>query len=74
MGVINSKTLKSLFFPCPPIEEQYKIIEILHSFDVRLQNEKQYVVCLHLLKRGLMQELLTGKTRVQTNNPEVILS
>lgn len=74
MGVINSKTLKSLFFPCPPIEEQYNIIKILHSFDVRLQNEKQYLERLHLLKKGLMQDLLTGKVRVQVDDPEVIHS
>ena len=49
----------------PTIEEQQKIASILSNLDLLIQQEKQYKEKLEKIKRGLMQQLLTGKTRVK---------
>lgn len=52
----------------PPIDEQHKIASILSSIDeiaeLYYQNHKK----LELLKKGLMQVLLTGKIRVKVDS------
>ena len=47
------------------IKEQQKIASILSNLDLLIQQEKQYKEKLEKIKRGLMQQLLTGKTRVK---------
>ena len=46
-------------------KEQQKISSILSNLDLLIQQEKQYKEKLEKIKRGLMQQLLTGKTRVK---------
>jgi len=48
----------------PTINEQLRIKEILQSKDEKIQIEKLKLVRLQEIKQGLMQQLLTGKTRV----------
>lgn len=48
----------------PKISEQYKIIEILMDIDNSIDNENSHLKELNKLKKGLMQDLLTGKKRV----------
>ena len=62
---ITSANLKSFKFPIPPKEEQDKIVEILESYDSRVKIEEDKIKNLNLIKQGLMQQLLTGKTRVK---------
>lgn len=64
MGVINGKTLKSMIFPFPPIKEQQEIVKILLSVDEKIEGYEKEKGKLHELKKGLMQQLLTGKIRV----------
>ena len=64
MSGLNSKIVKQLRVPIPPLEEQKKIISILSSLDNKIQIEKSYKEKLKNLKKGLMQDLLTGKVRV----------
>ena len=52
--------------PIPPIEEQNKICSILSSVDAKIKKEKEYKAKLERLKKGLMQKLLTGEIRVNT--------
>jgi type I restriction enzyme S subunit len=52
-------------FPVPPIPEQQKIASILSNLDLLIQQEKQYKEKLEKIKRGLMQQLLTGQKRVK---------
>jgi len=60
-----SKTLiNKLEIPLPPLREQEKIAEILSTIDEKIQKEKDYKEKLEQLKKGLMQDLLTGKVRV----------
>jgi len=48
----------------PPLSEQCRIAEILYSLDNKIETEKSYKNRLEKLKKGLMQDLLTGKVRV----------
>ena len=47
------------------IQEQQKIASILSGVDVYIQKNQQYKEKLEKLKKGLMQELLTGQIRVK---------
>lgn len=60
---LNNKIVKSIQVPIPSLEEQYRIIEHLSKIDTKLRQERGYKQKLQQLKRGLMQDLLTGKVR-----------
>ncbi len=45
----------------PPISEQYKIAEILSTWDKAIALLEQLITAKRKLKQGLMQQLLTGK-------------
>jgi type I restriction enzyme S subunit len=47
----------------PPIEKQREISEAFHRVNAKLQDEQETKERLQELKRGLMQDLLTGKVR-----------
>jgi type I restriction enzyme S subunit len=51
----------------PPISEQKKISEILDSIYEKLSVLEEKKTHYQELKQGLMQQLLTGKIRVNTN-------
>ncbi|WP_163536359.1 restriction endonuclease subunit S [Gracilibacillus sp. YIM 98692] len=74
MGVINSKTLKSIYYPCPPLYEQIKIYQTIKSFDNKISHEQFKLTKLIQLKQGLMQQLLTGKVRVPIDDNEEVPS
>lgn len=48
----------------PPLTEQTRIAAILDAHDARLRAEEAAVAKLRQVKRGLMEDLLTGKVRV----------
>jgi len=48
----------------PPLDEQKQIALILSKVDEQIQDNKKELKHLHELKKGLMQDLLTGKVRV----------
>lgn len=52
-------------FPLPPINEQRAIAAVLDTADVELRLIRQQRTALDHQKRGLMQQLLTGKVRVK---------
>jgi type I restriction enzyme S subunit len=56
--------LLNFIFPLPPLFEQQRIAEILSQIDQTIEKEEQYKEKLERLKQGLMQDLLTGKVRV----------
>ena len=61
---INQKNLARVYVKIPMIKEQEKIASILFKIDEKIeeyQNKKQK---LEEIKKGLMQQLLTGKIRV----------
>lgn len=48
----------------PPLAEQEKIAEILSTWDKAIEKQIQLIQKLELRKKGLMQQLLTGKKRL----------
>lgn len=53
-----------MFIPLPPLSEQKRIAEILTQIDQAIEKEEKYKQKLERLKKGLMEDLLTGKVRV----------
>ena len=62
---LNSSQVKKLKIPLPTILEQNKIAEILSTVDERIQLLKEKKKKLERVKKGLMNELLTGRKRVK---------
>ena len=50
--------------PLPPLPEQQRIAAILSQIDEVIEKETQYKEKLERLKKGLMEDLLTGKVEV----------
>lgn len=64
---IRVEQLTKLKMPLPPTEEQKKIAEILSSVDEDIEGYEEEKAKYEELKKGLMQQLLTGKTRVKVD-------
>jgi type I restriction enzyme S subunit len=60
---INQRALKSLKLPLPTLPEQRKIAEILNTWDEAIALIEQRIVAAQQRKKGLMQQLLTGRVR-----------
>ncbi len=56
----------NLVISVPPLEEQQVIAQVLTTADQQIDNLKQQLTKLKNEKKGLMQQLLTGKMRVTT--------
>jgi type I restriction enzyme S subunit len=61
---INLEKLRPLLIIKPKREEQQKIAEILSAVDEKISVNKKLKNKLTLLKKGLMQDLLSGEVRV----------
>ncbi len=61
---VNSKQVKELEIPIPSPVEQVRIAQILTDMDTEISVLEQKLSKYKLLKQGMMQELLTGKTRL----------
>ena len=64
---IQLSDLKKLTFLTPPISEQKKIAEILTTADKEIDALQKRLGHLKQEKKALMQQLLTGKRRVQVD-------
>ncbi len=62
---LSKKYFVKLEIPFPPLPEQQKIAEILSEADAKIEREESHKEYLIKLKKGLMQQLLTGKKRVK---------
>lgn len=60
---INLQTVRPLPILLPPLSEQQQIVDILASVDNTIQKHQDKLSSLQILKKGLMQDLLTGKVR-----------
>jgi type I restriction enzyme, S subunit len=62
---IYSKDLGKLKISLPPLPEQKKIAQILSTWDESIQATQSLIKKLEIQKKGLMQRLLSGETRIQ---------
>jgi type I restriction enzyme S subunit len=62
--LMTQTIIYSLPIPLPPLPEQQRIAEVLSQIDQTIEKEQQYKEKLQRIKQGLMQDLLTGKVRV----------
>ncbi len=69
-GKLNQEDLKLIKIPLAPFSEQRKIAAILSSVNERLVAEREHRSRLETVKKGLMQNLLTGKKRVKGDDYE----
>lgn len=60
---IYSSSLKKMLLPLPPLSEQQKIASILGSWDKAIALQEKLIAEKQKIKKGLMQQLLTGKKR-----------
>jgi len=60
----NASKLKNVQLPLPPLPEQHRIASILSQMDQTIEKEQKYKQKLERIKQGLMENLLTGKVRV----------
>jgi len=68
---INPTTLKKHFhIPLPPLPEQKKIAESLSAWDRAIEQVGKLIDAKLRLKKGLMQQLLTGRMRFPEFNHE----
>jgi len=61
---INSKDVKSLKIPLPPLQEQTRIAAILSDIDAEIDALEVKLEKYRNIKQGMMQNLLTGKIRL----------
>lgn len=64
---INATSLKSVKVPLPPRETQDQIVAQIQTIEQRIEEEKESKQKLQEIKRGLMQDLLTGTRRLDTD-------
>ncbi|AZI43211.1 ImmA/IrrE family metallo-endopeptidase [Deinococcus psychrotolerans] len=67
---LMNNIMAAIKVPVPPISEQYAIIYALKGDSARIRTESAQLLKLKSLKRGLMDDLLTGRVRV----PEAAVS
>ena len=60
---VNRNDLHTITVTLPPLPEQRRIAEILSTWDRAIDLTAQLIAAKQQRKRGLMQELLTGKRR-----------
>jgi type I restriction enzyme S subunit len=68
---INLEDLREVPVHLPSEEEQARIVEIIDGYSETLRNERKYQQRLEQFKKGLMQDLLSGKVRTTDTNIEV---
>jgi type I restriction enzyme S subunit len=61
---VSKPQLQQILVPVPPIELQTEIANILSDMDDEIMLLEENLEKYRLLKQGMMQELLTGKTRL----------
>lgn len=70
LASLNSSQLKKFPVLLPAIEEQAKICEIIKSVDNKLSLVQSKNIYFEHVKKALMQDLLTGKVRVNVKDKE----
>lgn len=61
---VPADSISSYKIPVPPLSEQQKIAEVLSTWGKAIEKQSRLIEKLELRKKGLMQQLLTGKKRL----------
>lgn len=61
---LNIQQLLSLILPFPPIPEQGRIASVLSNIDTLIGSLDKLIAKKRVIRQGAMQQLLTGKTRL----------
>jgi len=61
---VGQSDLKQVWFPLPQLPEQRAVAQALSDTDALIESLRQLIIKKRELKRGAMQELLTGETRL----------
>mgnify|MGYP001309806997 CR=1 FL=1 len=67
MNFFGIGTTEKLLITCPPESEQKQICKFISSVKSNIEMAEQKLAQTQALKKSLMQDLLTGKRRVQVN-------
>lgn len=67
---ISGESLSRVLIAIPDIAEQEKIANALGTIDSMISSSNEKLKSVMSLKRALMQDLLTGKVRVNVDNKE----
>lgn len=70
----NVGDMKNLLVPVPPLEEQRDIFRAVDSVIKKLSTSEKRLARLNSLKKALMQDLLTGKVRVNVSEKETAVA
>jgi type I restriction enzyme S subunit len=62
-GEVSKSAFEKIKVELPPYAEQKKIAEILSAWDDAIENTSALIIAKVQLKKGLIQQLLTGKKR-----------
>lgn len=62
---LNKEKVASLILPLPPLDEQRNIAKILSDMDSEIEALERKLDKYRAVKRGMTQELLTGKIRLK---------
>ncbi len=60
---IGRGEIQNLLVPLPPLPEQRKIAQVLSTWDKAIELTEKLIAAKERRKKGLMQQLLTGKQR-----------
>ena len=70
LGNLPGSDLNRFIFPAPPLPEQKRIIANLRSIEAKIFRERSLLSKFGEIKLGLLQDLLTGKVRVNEDIEE----
>ena len=62
---LNRNDVHAAKIAAPPLSEQQRIVDVLELWDTAIEKQTALIEQLTLRKRGLMQQLLTGKKRLK---------
>lgn len=71
---LYGKSLKNISVSLPSLEEQTRIAAILSAADAEISQLEQKLTAIEEQKKGLMQQLLTGKKRVALTHKEAAVA
>lgn len=69
---LSKKALEDFLIPLPPLPEQQAIAQILSDMDAEIEALEKKKAKYEKIKKGLMEQLLTGKIRLKNKIKEVL--